>query len=170
MTQPPERDGPQVLGVDVGGTAIKMGRFTPAGDCQQQITIETPQPALPETVVAKVAEAIPTVDPARQAIAIGAGTPGPADAHGRIARIAINLEGWVDVPFADLLESAAQLPTVIENDANCAALGEAWKGAGQAFPNFILLTLGTGVGGAIILDGDLYVGRRGAAGELGLIT
>lgn len=160
----------QVLGLDVGGTAIKLGRFTPDGTCQQQVTVPTPQPARPEAVAQTIAESIPLIDQAGVAIAIGVGTPGPSDAEGRIARIAINLEGWIDVPFADLLEDATQLPTVVANDANCAGLGEAWLGAGQAFPNFILLTLGTGVGGAIIFNGDLFAGHRGTAGELGLIT
>lgn len=160
----------QVLGLDVGGTAIKMGRFNSAGHCEQQVTVPTPQPARPESVAAQIIRSIPLIDPKREAIAIGVGTPGPSDAEGRIARIAINLEGWINVPFADLLESSTQLPTVVANDANCAGLGEAWLGAGQHFPNFILLTLGTGVGGAIIMDGDLYTGRRGTAGELGLIT
>lgn len=61
-------------------------------------------------------------------------------------------------------------PTIIANDGNCAGLGEAWLGAGKRFKNLILLTLGTGVGGAIVLDGKLFVGHQGAAGELGLVT
>jgi glucokinase len=160
----------QVLGLDVGGTAIKLGRFTADGVCQQQITVPTPQPARPEAVAQAIAESIPAIDVRGEAIAIGVGTPGPADGVGRIARIAINLEGWMNVPFAELLETATRLPTVVANDANCAGLGEAWLGAGQNIPNFILLTLGTGVGGAIIMDGDLYTGPRGTAGELGLMT
>ena len=160
----------QVLGIDVGGTAIKLGRFTPDGTCQQTVTVPTPQPARPEAVAQAIAESLPLIDPQGVAIAIGVGTPGPSDGEGRIARIAINLEGWIDVPFATLLETATQRPTVVANDANCAGLGEAWLGAGQDFPNFILLTLGTGVGGAIIMNGDLYTGPRGTAGELGLMT
>ena len=160
----------QVLGIDVGGTAIKMGRFTPQGNCIQELSVPTPQPALPRPVVDTIAKSIPLIDPRQEAIGIGVGTPGPADGAGRVSRIAINLEGWVDIPFADWMESATHLPTLIENDANCAGLGEAWLGAGKTIPNFILLTLGTGVGGAIILNGDLYVGDRGTAGELGLIT
>jgi glucokinase len=102
--------------------------------------------------------------------AIGVGTPGPADAAGRIARVAINLAGWHDVPLADWLEAKTGCPTILANDANCAGLGEAWLGAGRRFANLILLTLGTGVGGAIILDGKLFTGHQGAAGELGLIA
>jgi glucokinase len=165
-------DNPQtVIGVDLGGTAIKLGRFAEDGACLQSLTIPTPQPATPEAVVEVMLEAIASLNTATQpAMAIGIGTPGPADAEGRIARVAINLAGWKDVPLADWLEARLGCPTILANDANCAGLGEAWLGAGQKFRNLILLTLGTGVGGAIILDNQLFVGARGAAGELGLIT
>jgi glucokinase len=119
-----------------------------------------------ETIVAAIAH----LDPERNAIAIGIGTPGPADASGRIAKVAINLSGWRDVPLADFLEAKTGIPTILANDANCAGLGEAWLGAGRSFQNLILLTLGTGVGGAIVLGGKLFIGHRGAAGELGLIS
>ncbi|MGC8710947.1 MAG: ROK family protein [Leptodesmis sp.] len=161
---------PQVLGIDLGGTAIKLGRFTQDGTCLQTLRIPTPQPATPKAVLVAMAAAIAEIDPQRKAIAIGVGTPGPADAAGRIARVAINLSGWQDVPLADWLEAKTGRPTVIANDANCAGLGEAWLGAGRWYRNLILLTLGTGVGGAIILDGKLFVGHHGTAGELGLIT
>lgn len=161
---------PHVLGIDLGGTAIKLGRFTQTGTCVQSFSIATPQPATPEAVLLAMVAAIAEIDPDHQAVAIGVGTPGPADATGRIARVAINLAGWQDVPLADWLEAKTGRPTIIANDANCAGLGEAWLGAGRSFRHLILLTLGTGVGGAIILDGKLFVGHHGTAGELGLIT
>ncbi|MEP0911186.1 ROK family protein [Leptolyngbya sp. GB1-A1] len=160
----------QVIGIDLGGTAIKLGRFDWKGTCLQSLTVPTPQPATPEAVLLALVEAIESVDPSREAIAIGLGTPGPADAAGRIARVAINLDGWRDIPLADWLEAKTDRPTILANDANCAGLGEFWLGAGKLFHNVIILTLGTGVGGAIILDGKLFVGHDGAAGELGLIT
>lgn len=160
----------QVIGIDLGGTAIKLGRFTTDGKCLQSITVDTPQPATPEAVLLKMIEAIAQIDPDNQSIAIGVGTPGPADAAGRVAKVAINLVGWQDVPLADWLEAKTGKPTILANDANCAGLGEAWLGAGRNFQHLILLTLGTGVGGAIILDGKLFVGHQGAAAELGLIT
>jgi len=132
--------------------------------------VPTPQPATPRSVLDVMVEALAQIDPHHQAGAIGVGTPGPADAAGRIAKLAINLPDWRDVPLADWLEEKTHLPTVIANDGNCAGLAEAWLGVGLRFGNFILLTLGTGVGGAIILDGKLFTGRTGAAGELGLIT
>ncbi|MEP0812054.1 ROK family protein [Coleofasciculus sp. FACHB-SPT9] len=160
----------EVIGIDLGGTAIKLGRFREDGTCLESLSVATPQPATPTAVLDAMIEAIAQLDPARHAIALGIGTPGPADASGRIARVAINLAGWHDVPLADWLEAKTGLPTVLANDANCAGMGEAWLGAGRHYRNLILLTLGTGVGGAIILDGNLFVGHQGAAAELGLIT
>jgi len=159
-----------VLGIDLGGTSIKLGRFSQDGTCVQALTVPTPQPSTPEAVLAAMVDAIAQLDPHHQAGAIGVGTPGPTDAAGRIARVAINLADWLDVPLADWLEAKTGCITVLANDANCAGLGEAWQGSGRWFCNLILLTLGTGVGGAIILEGKLFVGHHGTAGELGLIT
>ncbi len=162
--------GKEVIGIDVGGTAIKLGRFRFNGSCVQSLSVATPQPPTPEAVMAVMVDAIAQLDPQQQAIAIGIGTPGPADAAGRIAKVAINLKGWYDVPLANYIEMKTGKPTIVANDANCAGLGEAWLGAGRRFKNLIMLTLGTGVGGAIIIDGKLFIGHQGAAGELGLIT
>ncbi|MGF1490750.1 MAG: ROK family protein [Prochloraceae cyanobacterium] len=160
----------QVIGIDLGGTAIKLGLYLSDGTCQKSIAIPTPQPSFPETVIKAIAAAINQLDRDKQALAIGIGTPGPVDATGRIAKILINFDGWRDVPLAEMLEAQTGLPAIAANDANCAGLGEAWLGAGRNYRHFILLTLVTGVGGAIIIDGKLFVGHFGAAGELGLIT
>lgn len=161
----------QVIGIDLGGSAIKLGRFSENGLCHQSLTVPTPQPATPEAVLAAMTDAILQLNPVENAVsAIGIGTPGPADAAGRIARVAINLKNWHNVPLADWVEAKTGLPTMLANDANCAGLGEAWLGAGRHFKDLVLITLGTGVGGAVILDGKLFVGHQGAAGELGLIT
>lgn len=160
----------EVIGVDLGGTAIKLGRFLSDGTCLESMTIPTPQPALPEPVIEAIAIAINHLNSTEQCRAIGFGTPGPTDTKRRIAKKSINLEGWDDVPVSDWLEAKTRLPTLLENDANCAGIGEAWLGAGREFRDWILLTLGTGVGGAIFIDGKLFTGRCGAAGELGLIT
>lgn len=161
---------PEVIGIDLGGTAIKLGRFREDGKCLQSLSVATPQPATPTTVVEAIFQAVLKISMDKQILAIGVGTPGPTDVAGRIARVAINLSGWQDVPLAELLEAKTGFPTVLANDANCAGLGEAWLGAGRQFSNLILLTLGTGVGGAIILDGKLFTGHQGSAAELGLIT
>lgn len=159
-----------VIGIDLGGTAIKLGQFDRDGRCLGALQVPTPQPADPQSVLEAIVAAIAQLDPDQTSRAIGVGTPGPADAAGRIARIAINLEGWRDIPLADWLEDRTGQATVLANDANCAGVGEYWLGAGQPFQNLILLTLGTGVGGAVILNGQLFVGHDGTAGELGLIT
>ncbi len=161
----------EVIGIDLGGTAIKLGRFTVNGTCIQSLTVPTPQPARPEAVIEMMLYAIEKLAPDMAEIAaIGVGTPGPADVAGRVAKIAINLEGWVDIPVATLLQSRTGIPTIVGNDGNCAGLGERWLGAGRHYRNFVLLTLGTGVGGAIFLDGELFTGHAGSAGELGLIA
>ncbi|NEN87769.1 MAG: ROK family protein [Okeania sp. SIO3H1] len=191
----------QVIGIDIGGTAIKLGRFDKNGVCHQFLNVPTPQPATPKAVIDVVIEAILLLQrsansglrcnsslnnysvnppdlsvaksqPVNSAViqAIGIGVPGPTDVQGRISKVAINLTDWQNVPLAECLEEKTGLPVVIANDANCAGLGEAWLGAGRPFKNMIMLTLGTGVGGAIILDGQLFVGHQGAGGELGLIT
>jgi glucokinase len=159
-----------VIGIDLGGSAVKIGRFLEDGTCLESTLVPTPQPATPKAVINAIVPKILEFQADGNCVAIGVGTPGPADLQGRIALEAFNLPGWHNVPIADYLETETGLPTVVANDANCAALGESWLGAGRKFRNFFLLTLGTGVGGGIILDGKLFVGHRGAAGELGVIT
>ncbi len=159
----------QVLGIDLGGTAIKLGRFLEDGTCLKSLSLPTPQPALPIAVFEILIKGIYLLK-TDDCMAIGIGTPGPSDATGRIAKLAINLPEWVNIPLADWVEKEIGLPTILSNDANCAGLGEAWLGAGKNLQNFILLTLGTGVGGAIFLNGELFTGLQGAAGELGLIS
>ena len=161
----------QVIGIDIGGSSIKLGRYDNLGQCYQSLTVPTPQPATPEAVLNRLLEAIPQITSDVKTIqGIGVGVPGPVDVTGRIAQIAINLTDWRDVPLADWLGEKIGLPVILANDANCAGLGEVWLGAGQGLQNVIMLTLGTGVGGAIILNGELFAGHYGAAGELGLIT
>lgn len=161
----------EVIGIDLGGTAIKLGRFTEDGTCLQSLSVPTPQPAYPDVTIDMMTYAIEKLAPGMINIsAIGVGTPGPADAAGRIARIAINLEGWIDIPVATLIQSRTGVPTIVGNDGNCAGLGENWLGAGRNYRNSVLLTLGTGVGGAVFINGALFTGHAGSAGELGLIT
>ncbi|WP_036481398.1 ROK family protein [Myxosarcina sp. GI1] len=163
-------DRQQVIGIDLGGSAIKLGTFLADGTCINSISIPTPQPPIPEVVLDKIAAAVNNFNRHNKCLAIGFGTPGPVDTQRRIAKVSINLPGWNNIPVADWLEAKTQLPTLLENDANCAGIGEAWLGRGRQFSHFILLTLGTGVGGAVFIDGKLFTGRCGAAGELGLIT
>ena len=164
-----ERSTGELIGIDLGGTAIKLGRFSPDGVLLAELSIDTPQPAVPGGVCVAIAEAVAQLDPERRCDRVGIGHPGPADASGRVARIAINLPGWIDVPLADWLEPMLERGVTCGNDGNCALLGEAHSGAAQGFGDVLLLTLGTGVGGGVLLGGRLFTGHRGAAAEPGLI-
>ncbi len=159
----------QLIGIDLGGTAIKLARCDRQGTLLAEAEVPTPQPAMPGAVSLAVAEAIGQLDPDRLAGQVGIGLPGPCDAAGRVARISINLPGWRDVPLAAWLEAELGRQVILGNDANCALLGEAWQGAARGVDNVLLLTLGTGVGGAVLLGGQLFTGHGGAAAEPGLI-
>jgi glucokinase len=159
----------ELIGIDIGGTAIKLGRFDRQGNLLAEANVPTPQPQVPGAVTQAVVEAVAELDPRRRADRVGIGLPGPADRQGRIARLAINLPLWRRIPLADWLEPQLERPVVLANDANCALLGEAWRGAAVGMPDVILLTLGTGVGGGVLLNGSLFSGPDGAGAELGLI-
>ncbi|SBO42469.1 ROK family protein [Cyanobium sp. NIES-981] len=160
---------PQAIGVDLGGSAIKLGRFDAAGTLLAEAVCPTPQPAVPGAVTTAIAEAVAAIDPDSRADRVGIGHPGPSDRTCRRARIAINLPGWRDVPLADWLEPLLQRQVTLANDANCAVIGELWQGAARGSADVLLLTLGTGVGGAVLLGGRLFTGHGGAAAEPGLI-
>ncbi|MFO0017008.1 MAG: ROK family protein [Synechococcaceae cyanobacterium] len=164
----PERPN-QLIGVDLGGTAIKLVRCDSDGAIHAEQRLDTPSPALPHRVSAALVAAIQRLDPDRLADRVGIGLPGPSDRQGRVARLAINLPDWREVPLADWLEPELGRRVVLANDADCALLGEAWRGAARGFDDVLLLTLGTGVGGAVLIGGRLYRGHAGAAAEPGLI-
>jgi glucokinase len=166
---PPPSPAPELLGIDIGGTAIKLGRFDRQGTLLTESTVPTPQPQVPGAVCQAVVDAVAALDPEHRADRVGIGLPGPTDREGRIARLAINLPLWRRVPLADWLEPQLERPVVLANDANCALIGEAWLGAAQGSPDTILLTLGTGVGGGVLINGSLFTGPDGAGAELGLV-
>jgi glucokinase len=102
-------------------------------------------------------------------IGIGVGAPGPVNFTNGSIEVAVNL-GWKNFHLKDLLEMETSLPVIVDNDANMAAIGEMWKGAGEGAKNLICVTLGTGVGGGIIANGEIVHGVNGAGGEIGHIT
>ncbi|QEY31416.1 ROK family protein [Synechococcus sp. RSCCF101] len=159
----------EILGVDIGGSAIKLGRFLEDGTLLEAASVPTPQPSVPGAVTMAIEEAVRQLDPDGRAGVVGIGVPGPTDARSRVARIAINLPGWEDVPLVDWLEPRLNRPVTLMNDASCALMGESWLGAARGCRDVLLLTLGTGVGGAVMLDGRLFLGAHGAAAEPGLI-
>jgi glucokinase len=159
------------LGIDLGGTFVKLGVCTPAGEVRGTLSIPTRPDRGPEDTVQRIGEAADTLQrKAGEVKACCAGVPGPLDLERRILMRANNLPGWTNVRFPQMLGNRMGMPTYMENDANCAAWGEYVAGAGRGTRSMVLYTLGTGVGGGIILNGDLWIGASGAAGELGHMT
>ena len=163
-----------LMGVDLGGTTTKLAIISKYGEIFHKWEIPTDISEKGKYITTNIAK---TIDEKleelgmvkSQLLGIGMGAPGPVDGSNGSIYEAINL-GWVDYPLKDLLEVETSLPAVVENDANLAALGEMWKGAGNGAKDLIAVTLGTGVGGGIIANGMLVQGASGAAGEIGHIT
>lgn len=159
------------VGIDLGGTSIKLGVVTPDGEVIARSEIPTPR-GNPRDAVRTIAEAVKKMidssglRPERIG-KVGVGTPGVLDSQKGVVRSAANLEGWTNVPLGDWLEEDLKWPVRVMNDANAAALGEVRFGAGRGVQNLVLLTLGTGVGGGIVLGQRVVEGSRGLAGELG---
>ena len=160
-----------VFGIDIGGTTVKCGLFTVEGVVLDKWEIKTNKedkgsfiPSdIVETILAKAAEK----EIEKSAIlGVGVGVPGPVTSDGTVL-ICANL-GWKNFRVGEVMsELLGGIPVTVANDANVAALGEMWKGGGQGYRDVVMITLGTGVGGGIILDGKIRAGSNGAAGELG---
>jgi glucokinase len=168
-----------VVGVDIGGTNLVVGAM-PA-DGSRELGVHTlPTRALlgGEAVVQRIcemieqtiADVIKETGATRADVAgVGIGSPGPLDRENGIVIITPNL-GWKDFPLRDMVSDRVKLPATLDNDANCATLGEWWLGAAKGGRNVVGFTLGTGIGGGLILDGRLYHGASDVAGELGHTT
>lgn len=160
------------FGVDVGGTTIKMGLFDEEGNVLDKWEIKTRTENNGANVLPDIAAAVEhklsekAIDKSHIA-GVGIGVPGPVDAKGVVHRC-VNL-GWGVLNINEELGELLKLPVKGGNDANVAALGEMWKGGGQGFESVVVVTLGTGVGGGIIMDGEILTGAKGAAGEIGHI-
>ena len=160
------------FGVDVGGTTVKLGFFDEEGNLLEKWEIPTRtedhgKNILPD-VTASILDKMKEREVSREEIAgVGIGAPGPIDAKGTVY-VAVNL-GWGTFSLKNELQSLLNLPVEAGNDANVAALGEMWKGGGQGYSNVVAVTLGTGVGGGIIVDGKILSGATGAGGEIGHI-
>ena len=158
------------FGVDLGGTTVKLALFDREGNLLDKWEIPTVTADSGKRILPDIAEAIHTYliknNIAReQVIGIGIGVPGPVSDKGVVNRC-INL-GWGVFNIHDALSELTGFPVKAGNDANVAALGEAWKGGGNGCENMIMATLGTGVGGGIIIDGKPVSGVHGAGGEIG---
>lgn len=160
------------VGLDLGGTNIKAGLLDEAGRLVHRKAIPTEGERGYAHVVSRLAAVVGDllaeahVNRA-EVIGVGLGSPGPMSPEDGIVHGAPNLPGWVNVPVQRDLSSATGLPVMLDNDANLYALGEFTAGAGRASRDMVLLTLGTGIGGGIILNGQLFRGRHGNAGEVG---
>lgn len=161
------------LGIDLGGTAVKVGVVNHRGVIVGRGHRATQVEKGAEGVVANMAlaaeEALAAAGVSKEQLdGVGMGSPGICDAQNGVVVMAGNLH-WENVPVAPLLSARLGLPVRLENDANCAALGEQWCGAARGSNHVVMFTLGTGVGGGLILDGRIYGGSTGWAGELGHI-
>lgn len=164
-----------VIGVDLGGTNLRTALLSPAGDVLARHKEATHASEGWEKVVARLIDDINhqrenALRKGLDVIAAGVGAPGVIHVDKGIVVKSPNFPDWNNVPLKEHLEKALGIPVYIENDANAAALGEQWRGAGRDIGSMILLTLGTGVGGGIILDNKIWHGADGMAGEIGHMT
>ena len=162
-----------VVGIDLGGTNIVVG--TVAEDGSELVGLVS-EPTLPEqggdAVIArivKLARASIAAARGKEIAGVGIGSPGPLDTKTGIVILTPNL-GWTNMPLRDRVSSAIGLPATLDNDANCAIFGEWWRGAAQGVSHVVGLTIGTGIGGGIILGGEIYHGASDVAGEIGHMT
>ncbi len=161
------------FGVDVGGTSVKMGLFRYDGNIMDKWEIRTRTENQGETILADIAESIEGKIAESQILkedilGIGMGIPAPVTGDVIVYQTA-NL-GWGYKEVKREMEELTALSVSVANDANVAALGEMWLGGGRGHKNLVVVTLGTGVGGAIIVGGECVIGSHGGAGEIGHIT
>ncbi|HEM5160498.1 TPA: ROK family glucokinase [Streptococcus suis] len=165
----------KIIGIDLGGTSVKLAILTTEGEIQEKWSIKTNILDDGNHIVPDIIDSIKhrfethglTTD---DFLGVGMGSPGVVDSEAGTVIGAYNLN-WKTLQLVkDQFESALGLPFFIDNDANVAALGEQWVGAGNNNPNVVFMTLGTGVGGGVIAAGNLIRGVKGAGGELGHIT
>ncbi|NPA91812.1 MAG: ROK family protein [Chloroflexi bacterium] len=157
------------VGVDLGGTQIRAGLVRPNGEVLRRVSTATRSEEGIDAVVDRIEALIRQVlpSPPSRVRGIGVAAPGALDPYRGVIRFAPNLVGWVDVPLGHMLEERLGLPVILGNDANVAALAEHRYGAGQGVRDMIYITVSTGIGGGIIVDGRLLVGHKGYAGEIG---
>jgi glucokinase len=166
---------PYAIGIDLGGTFIKAALVDKQGQILVKKEIPTKADAGFPVVVSQlrdVTQELVNEADKKQGIVVGAcvATPGLVDFKTGVVHLAPNFAGWVDVPLLPEMQKGFPFPYYIENDANAAAYGEKWMGAGKDKQTVIVLTVGTGIGGGLIFDGKIWHGADGAGGEPGHIN
>lgn len=161
------------FGADLGGTTCKLGLFQTDGTLLEKWEIVTDTSNHGENILGDIAAAVHAKMVERSLTkemveGLGIGVPGPVSKDGVVNR-AVNL-GWGVTPVAQQLSKLSGLKVRVANDANVAALGENWMGSGKGFDSIVMVTLGTGIGGGIVIDGQILAGADGAAGEIGHMT
>ena len=162
------------IGIDVGGTNVKIALVDDSGKIIYSNSVPTRAEMGYEYTVNNIKQAIydlmkETKLTAKDIEGIGFGFPGQVDYKSGIVRLAPNIPGWVEVPIAKMIEDEFHIPTRVDNDVRCAALGELKYGAGKGCENLICITVGTGIGSGLIVNGKLVRGASNAAGEIGHI-
>ena len=167
------KQGQLILGVDLGGSKISAIAADAKANIKARDDRDTCAEQGPEEVIARVIQSIkqvmasPRVTSPADIVGIGIGAAGVCEAASGVITAAPNLPGWVNVPLRDIIQREFGFPIYLDNDTNVAALGEHCFGAGVGIDNLIYVGLGTGIGGGIIVNGQLYHGISGAAGEIG---
>ena len=160
-----------VIGVDIGGTSIKGAAIRDNGEILDRFSLPMEKYATGEESIGKMCDVINEFMKKHQydepISGIGMGVPGIHDKEKGIVKSSPNMPKWIDFPIKDLVEKRTGLPAKILNDASAAALGEAVYGSGKEYENLIMITLGTGVGGGIVLNKKLYDGLGGTGAQLG---
>lgn len=157
------------LGVDLGGTNLKAGIIDNFGNIISRYNIPTMPELEPEILLNRISDFIHNILSEYTNIsAVGIGVPGVVSRQG-IVKIAPHLNKWENIDLRKYLENRFKIPIAIDNDANAAAAAELMFGAGKGLEYFLYCTLGTGIGGGIVIDGKIYTGEYGAAGEIGHI-
>ena len=160
------------IGIDVGGTNVKIALVDDKGSILYSNSVPTRAEMGYEYTVNNIKQAIRDLMSETKVTGIegiGFDFPGQIDYKNGIVRLAPNIPGWVNIPIAKIIEDEFKIPTRIDNDVHCAALGELNFGAGKGCENFICMTVGTGIGSGIVINGKLVRGASNAAGELGHI-
>jgi glucokinase len=156
-----------IAGIDLGGTQVRVAVARSDGRILRSAKTRTALLKTPEGLVGWLAAQIERMRGGESVRSLAVGAPGPIDQARGILANPPNLFGWKRLPLARMLTDATGIPTHLENDANLAGLGEFTQGAGRGTRNLVYITWSTGVGGGIILDGKLYSGSHGSAGEVG---